>query len=134
MESYRAGHRLNRRALRHRQAGITAIGFLILATVFGAIGLAVIKIFPLYMEKMRVGRVMENIEKDLVTGGNTPESIRNALTSRFYVENLNYDTYDVETKREGQGFTVHVTKQGEAPFFADLWFVVKIDEQIELPR
>jgi hypothetical protein len=83
---------------------------------------------------MRVTRVLENMEKDLMTGSNTAELIRNGVESRFYVENLNIDTFDVETKREGQGFTLRVTKESEAPFFMDLYFVVKIDEQIELPR
>ena len=55
MESNRAGNRLMRPLHKSRQAGITLIGFLILAAVFGALGLAVLKIMPLYLEKMRIG-------------------------------------------------------------------------------
>lgn len=136
MESNRAGYRLSRCDRPGRQRGITAIGFLILAAVFGTVGLAAIKVFPLYMEKMRVGRVLENLEKDLLSGttATTREGIRNMLSSRFYVENLDISTFDVETTQKGQGFELSVTKETEAPFVADLYFVVKIDEQVELPR
>jgi hypothetical protein len=133
MESNRTARGLNRASL-GRQAGITAIGFLILAAVFGTLGLAVLKIFPLYMEKMRVGTVLENVERELAGGGNTRQGILSTLESSFYIENLEIDRSEIDISQQGAGYLVSINRESRAPFFADLWFVVAIDEQIEINR
>jgi hypothetical protein len=135
MESHRDGNRLIARAGKRRQAGITLIGFLLLAAVFGTVGLAVLKIVPLYMEKMRVGAVLEDLQEELGTGGNSIPGILNALNSRFYVENLKELTADeIEIVRDGEGFSVTVNRESRASFLADLYFVVVINEQVEISR
>jgi len=53
MESHRRPYRLTGFGPR-RQAGISALGALLLATVFGSVGLAALKITPLYLESLRV--------------------------------------------------------------------------------
>ena len=44
---------------RHAQAGITALGFLILATLVGVVGLAVLKVTPMYIKNMRMNDDLE---------------------------------------------------------------------------
>jgi len=137
MESNRTRNQLMRPPLKSRQTGITLIGFLLMAAVVGMLGLAVLKIMPLYLEKMRVGAVLEDLQTELAGGGggNTVQGIRLALESRFYVENLRIlSTDELEIVREGEGYTVNVDRESRAPFFADLHFVVVIDEQIEIIR
>jgi len=129
MESNRAGHRLSGR---RRQAGITLIGMLFLAAVFGAIGLAVLKIVPLYLVKMRVDTVLEDVQTELGAGSNTIQSIRNALEARFYIENVKVERDEIEIARQGEGYRVAVNKESRTQFFGDLWFVVVIDSQIEI--
>jgi hypothetical protein len=118
-----------------RQTGITLIGFLLLAVVFGIVGLAVLKIVPLYLERMRVGTVLEDLADELATGGNSAQSIKIALDSRFYVENLRplqNDEYNI--KRDGEGYLLTVNRESRELFLSDLWFVVVINEQVEINR
>jgi len=118
-----------------RQSGITLIGFLLLAAVFGVVGLAGMKIVPLYLEKMSVGTVLEDLQNELATGGNTIQTIKIALDSRFYVENLPpLQSNEFEIRREGEGYSLTINRESRAPFLADLYFVVAIDEQIEIAR
>lgn len=133
MESHRATSRMSGIG-HHRQTGITAIGFLILAAVFGTLGLALIKIFPLYLERARVSAVLEDVEQELATGGNTRTGIINTLEARFYVENLEVLRSEIDITQQGTGYLVSVNRESRAPFIADLWFVVVIDEQIEIMR
>jgi hypothetical protein len=118
----------------HRQAGITVIGFLILAAVFGTVGLAILKIVPLYMERMRIGTVLSDLQQELATGGNTVPSIRLALESRFNIENLDVPRDEVEISQGGIGYVVTISRESRASFAADLWFVVIINEQVEISR
>jgi Tfp pilus assembly major pilin PilA len=135
MEPNRTGNQLIRSPRGSRQRGITVIGFLLLAVVFGVVGLAVLKIVPLYMEKMRVGTVLSDLQSELATGGNTAQGIRIALEQRMYVENLRPLTAnELNITREGEGYTVHVSRESREPFLADLFFVVVIDEQVEISR
>ena len=135
MESDRKGCALNVRRPRHREAGITVIGFLLLAVVFGVIGFAIIKIVPLYMQRMRVQTVLEDLQQELAGGDtNTGSSIRLALEARMYVENLKIPREEIAIAREGDGWLVHVTHEARASFLADLSFALDIDEQIEIGR
>ena len=120
---------------KNRQHGMTLIGFLIAACFLGVVGLAILKIVPLYMQKMRVGTVLEDLQTDLGTGGNSPASIRTAIDDRFYIENLEpLSSDELEISAQGQAYTVRVNRETWAPFFADLHFVVMIDEQVEISR
>lgn len=121
--------------LKRRQAGITLIGFLLLAAVFGIVIFAGMKVFPLYLERARIGTVLTDLQGELATGGNSPQQIKIALDSRFYVENLKplqRDEYTIE--RQGDGFLVSVARESRASFLSDLYFVIAINEQVEIAR
>lgn len=134
MGSNRAKHRMSRVGMSHRQEGITVIGFLVLAAVFGLLGLAVIKIVPLYMERMRVHTVLDDLKTQLSDGGNSPQDIRRALDSRMVVESLNIPSEEISIMPGGQGYVVRIKRESRAPFFADLSFVVDIDDKVEIRR
>lgn len=135
MEPNRSGNQLMRTPRMTRQHGMTLIGFLIAACFLGIVGLAILKIVPLYMQKMRVGTVLEDLQTDLGTGGNSPASIRTAIDDRFYIENLEpLSSDELEISVQGQAYAVRVNRETWAPFFADLHFVVMIDEQVEISR
>ena len=137
MESNRQRDQLMRPRSRRRQSGITLIGFLLLAAVFGVVGLAVLKVVPLYMHKMRVGTVLEDLREELAgnSGSASVQSIRLALESRFYVENLPpLATGELEIARQGSGYHVRVHREAREAFLADLYFVVVIDEQVEIAQ
>jgi Tfp pilus assembly protein PilE len=122
-------------APRRHQTGITLIGFVLLAAVFGIVIFAGMKVFPLYLERARIGTVLSDLQAELATGGNSPQQIKIALDSRFYVENLQAlkrDEYSIE--RSSEGFQVSVHRESRTPFLADLSFIMVIDEQVEIAR
>jgi hypothetical protein len=120
---------------KRKQSGITLIGFLLLAAVFGVVGLAGLKIIPLYLEKMSIGTVLNDLKDELATGGNNALGIRRALDSRFYVENLDQlQNNEINIKREGEGFSVVVNREKRVLFLPDLYFVLVINEQVEIAR
>jgi hypothetical protein len=124
-----------RTGLRSKQAGITLIGFLLLAAVFGIVIFAGMKVFPLYLERARIGTVLSDLKDELATGGNNPQQIKIALDSRFYVENLSMLTRDeYKIERSAEGFLVTVDREKRTPFLADLSFVMVINEQVEIAR
>lgn len=125
----------NRVATRHRQAGITAIGFIVLALVFGLIGLAALKVVPLYLTKMTVAQVLGDLERDgRSSTAQTAQGIRNELESRLTVESVDVPRENVKITQVREGFQVRIQQEARAQFIGDLWFVVVVDEQVEIRR
>ncbi len=133
MEPHRRPHQINDPGHR-RQAGITALGFLTLAIVFGIVGLAALKITPLYLEGMRVKAVLDNLKEEQDGKGTTANNLRLDLASRLYVEGVSLRPDALKITPGGSGYTVHVQYDNRTRFLADVWFLIVVDEQIEIQR
>jgi len=133
MESNRRRYRMMV-STRHSQAGITALGFLILATLVGIVGLAVLKITPMYIKNMRMSTILSDVERDLSGQGPTPLSIRNELSKRFTVEDIHMDLNAFKITQSKDGYSLRVTYEERAPYIADLYLVVAYDKQVEIRR
>jgi hypothetical protein len=133
MEPNRNGHRLivNRR----RQAGLTAIGFIFLAAVFGIVGFAGIKLVPMYIQNMRLATILDDLEQDREGGGTlTPQSIRSDLERRFTAEGIDLPRESVNISQVRDGYQVRIQYENRAPYMADIWLLVMFDKQVVLQR
>jgi hypothetical protein len=119
---------------RHRQAGITALGFLILATLVGVVGLAVMKVTPMYIKKMRMDSILTDIAREMSGQGSTPQSIRNALARRFSVEDVNMDIDAFKITQSKNGYSLRVQYEERASYVADVYLLVAYDKQVEITR
>ena len=117
-----------------RQAGITALGFLMLATIFGLVGFGGIKLAPLYMQKMRIGTVLADVKTELDGTGTTTGTLRRTIIQRLYVEGIRVQPEDVVITPTNVGFTVSINYDNRTSYIADVSFLVEIDEQIEIRR
>ena len=133
MESHRQRHRLTG-ATRHSQAGITALGFLILAVLVGVVGFAVMKVTPMYIKNMRMSTVMEDVRRDLSGQAPTPQSIRNEIFRRFSIEDLNLDADAMKITQSKNGYTLRVQYDERATYIANMYLLVAYDKQVEITR
>ena len=121
-------------APRRAQRGITVIGFLILASLFGIVGYAALKLFPMYIQNMRLSTVLEDVRDELDGTNSTAGQIRVALTKRFDVEGIRLPAESVKINQARNGYEVSIQHDNRAPFIADIWFLVTFDKQIEIRR
>jgi len=133
MESYRHEHRMNP-GVRQRQAGVTAIGFVFLAALFGVIALGVLKVVPLYLQNMRLTTVLESVQVELDGNGGSALGIKNALYSRFSIEGLTIPEESVKITQVREGYQVRIQYENRTEYVADLWFLLEFDKQIEIRR
>jgi hypothetical protein len=119
---------------RQRQAGVTALGFLILATLVGVVGLAVLKVTPMYIKNMRMDTILSDVERDLSGQSPTPTAIRNELAKRFSVEDINMDIEAFKITQSKNGYSLRVTYEERAPYVHDIYLVVAFDKQVEIRR
>lgn len=119
---------------RHSQAGITALGFLILASLFGVVGLAAVKVTPMYIKKMRMDTILTDVEQALRGQSPTPSSIRYELTKRFSIEDIKLNPEAFKITQSKSGYSLHVTYEDRAPYVADIYLVMAYDKQVEIIR
>ncbi len=134
MEPNRKGYRLKPVAGPRRQAGITAIGFLFVAGVFGFVGLAAIRLVPMYMQELTLSKVLDDIHNEFNGKGPTPGAIRDALSRRFDVEGITLPKEDVKITQADDGYQVRIQHENRAHYLADIWLVVSFDKQIQIRR
>jgi hypothetical protein len=121
-------------ATRHSQAGITALGFLILAALFGVVGFAVVKVTPMYIKSMRMNTILEDVQKELSGGSVTPASIRSELARRFSIEDVRLATDAMKITQSKNGYLLRVQYDERAPYIANMYLVVAYDKQVEITR
>jgi hypothetical protein len=119
---------------RHAQAGITALGFLILATLVGVVGLGVMKVTPMYIKNMRMDSILTDIERELSGQSATPQGIRAALARRFSVEDVNMDIDALKITQSKNGYSLRVQYEERASYVADVYLLVAYDKQVEITR
>jgi hypothetical protein len=133
MESNRKRNRVNH-AGRHRQRGITVLGFIILAVLFGIVGLAGIKVTPMYIKNMRLSKVLEATQEELNGKGPNPTNIRQEIYKRFSIEDINLPVDNVKIAQSKNGYSVRIQYENRAPFVADVWLLIVFDKQVEIRR
>lgn len=117
------------------QAGITAIGFLILASLFGLVGLAGLKIVPMYLNNMRLDTILDDIEQNYrITGGRGPTDIRLELNRRLAVEGMRVPRENISIIQGRTGYELRVQMESREAFVDDIYFLVVYDRQVEIPR
>ena len=121
-------------ATRHSQAGITALGFLILAVLVGVVGFAVVKVTPMYIKNMRMNTILDDVQKELSGDSPTPASIRNELARRFSIEDVRLDIDSMKITQSKNGYTLRVQYDERAPYIANMYLVVAYDKQVEITR
>jgi hypothetical protein len=119
---------------RQSQGGMTALGFLIIAVLVGVVGLAALKITPMYIKSMRMSTIMADVERDLSGQGPTPVTIRQELSRRFSVEDINLDSDSLKITQSRNGFTLRINYEERAPYVADIYLLVAFDKSVEIRR
>jgi len=119
---------------RRRQAGITLIGFLILAALVGIVGYAGLKIVPLYMKNMQLSKVLTDVRQEFDGRNATAGQIRTALSRRFDIEGIQLPPDSVKINQARNGYEVSIQYENRTPFIADIWFLVTFDKKVEIRR
>jgi hypothetical protein len=121
-------------ATRRSQAGITALGILILGLLVGVVGFAVLKVTPMYIKNMRMDSILNDIQEELSGDGPTPQAIRAELSRRFSVEDIHLDINALKITQSKNGWTLRVQYDDRAPYIANMYLVVAYDKQVEITR
>jgi hypothetical protein len=120
---------------KHRQAGMTTLGMIILVTFVGLFAFAGIRLMPVYLNYMKVASVVSGVHSEFDGADATRASVRKYISRRFDIESVGIITAkDVTVTKVDGGHEVAATYSHKAPFIANVSFVVDFDKRVLVRR
>ncbi|MEM6641244.1 MAG: DUF4845 domain-containing protein [Pseudomonadota bacterium] len=121
--------------MRHRQQGMTMIGWLIVLVIFGLFALAALRLVPIYLEQFRVSSSLDALSAEMTEPVSRKKEISTFLSKRFDVESIRaIQPQDVTIERKDDHWLVRATYDARAPYIGSLHFIVTTDKSVEIPR
>ena len=126
---------LNRPCSKHRQAGMTALGVMILVSFVGLFAFAGIRLTPVYLNYMKIVGVVGGVHDEFDGANATRAMIRSSISRRFDIESVGEITArDVKVTKVDGGYEVAATYSHKAPFVANVSFIVDFDKRVLVRR
>lgn len=118
-----------------RQQGLTAIGFLLLAAVFGVAGFGGLKLAPIYMDNFKVQRLLKDIKLEYDGQNPGAAQVRSSIDKRLNIESISgVGVRDFAITRSDRGMRVEVVYESRTSFLANIYFLVTFDNSVEIVR
>ena len=126
---------LEKGRMKKRQAGITTLGLVILASFVGLFAFAGIRLAPVYLNYMKVVGVVDGVRNEFDGTGASRAQIRSSISRRFDIESVGIiAAKDVKVVKVDGGHEVAATYSHKAPFIANVSFVVDFDKRTLIRR
>ena len=120
---------LGRLKAKRREAGMTTLGMIILATFVGLFAFAFIRLVPVYLNYVKVSGVIDGVHEEFDGKSPTRAAIRSSIERRFDVESVGVITArEVTVTSVDGGFEVRAEYDHTAPFIANVSFTVHFDK------
>lgn len=116
-----------------RQAGMTAIGFLILAVFVGLFAFAFIRLTPVYLNYMKVDGVLDGLHQEFDGQNVSRSALQTSISRRFSVEDVSQiDAQDIDIKNDGSTYVVEAVYDHTTPFIGNVSFTVHFDKKVQI--
>lgn len=120
---------------RSRQAGITAVGFVLLAMFIGLFAFATMRLTPVYLNYMKIASVLDGVFKEFDSQGPSRSAIVTSIRRRFDVESVSVITSrDIKVLNDGGGFKIEAVYDHTTPFLGNISFTVHFDKRVTVRR
>jgi hypothetical protein len=122
--------------MRKKQQGITAIGLVIVLSIFGFIAFGVIQMVPVYLENMKVVQMLNQISDELSGNNATLMDITKAVEKRVDIEDLRGFDWRQELiiARSSNGYTVAADYERQKAFVANISLLAEFTHEVEITR
>ena len=118
-----------------REAGMTAVGFMMLAIFVGLFAFAVIRLTPVYLNYMKVAGVLDGVFDEFDSQNPSRAAIRTSISRRFGVESVSIISHrDIKVTPDSGGFLVEADYDHTTPFIGNIHFTVRFEKEVLVRR
>ncbi len=118
-----------------REAGMTAVGVMVLVVFVGLFAFATIRLTPVYLNYMKVAGVLNGVFEEFDSQNPTNAAIRTSISRRFGVESVSVISYrDIKVTADSGGFLVEADYDHTTPFIGNVHFTVSFQKEVLVRR
>ena len=120
---------------RQRQAGMTAIGLVILLVFVGIFAFAFLRLIPVYLNYFKIVGVVDGVYEEFDGQNPSISAMKTSIRRRFDVESVGVITArDVKVTAVEGGYSVSAVYEHTAPFISNISFTVNFDKNVVVRR
>ena len=120
---------------RHRQKGISSVGWIAVVGIFGFLLITFFKVFPMYYDSYKVKSAMEALSLDTSVDAKSKREIWQSLNKRLYINEVkNITRENVTMERKDGKTTVTVTFEIRDNYIGNLFIGGTFVESIVIDR
>lgn len=123
--------------MRTKQQGITAMGLIALLVILGLLGFGVLKLFPIYLEQMKIAGILNDVKFELDGQGPSLQVIKSEINKRLNIEmiaDMDRRAKDFKISKSENGYTLTAKYERRTPYLANIYLVVTFDRSVEIIR
>jgi len=115
------------------QRGMTMIGMLLIMAMAGLIAYAGLRLFPLYLNYIKVARSMNAAASEFKSDNPDQGAVRRSLEKHWQIEDISaVEAKDVEIVKDDNGLSLHVVYDDSAPYIANVSIAVHFDKSVKV--
>lgn len=122
--------------MRHRERGVTFLGWLFLLMPMALVLYGGIRLTPIYLEYMKIARTLEQVGEEFKGEQAESAAIRTAIERRFDIESVTVlnprDASHIRIRKEGSGHVVQAAYIDTAPFISNVSLQIEFDKVVKI--
>lgn len=120
---------------RHQQKGVSAVGWLLIAVIFGFLLITFFRVFPMYYENFKVRSVLENMAQDQRLDVKSRRAIWQSMQKRLTVQEArSVKREDVSMQRKDGKTTITVNYEIKSDYIGNLFIGARFSESVVINR
>ena len=120
---------------RHRQQGLSFVGWMALVAIFGLLILSFFKVFPIYSENLTIQAVLTGIKDDQDIDAKSKRAIWEGIKKRLFINEIySIKRENVKIERKNGRTTVTISYETRRPYIANLFIGGNFSESVVIDR
>lgn len=121
--------------LRHRQKGLSSVGWIIVAAIFGLLLITFFKVFPMYYDNFKIRAALEGMQNDTSFDSKSKREIWTSLQKRLFIDEVRViQRENVKMERKDGKTTITITYQREDDYVGNLFIGARFVESVVIDR
>ena len=121
--------------LRQQQKGFSALGWIIIAAIFGLLLITFFKVFPMYYDNFKLRSVLDGMQTDTSIDPKSKRDIWTSLQKRLHIESIKaVQREHVSMQRKDGKTTITVTYQAQDDYVGNMFIGARFVESVVIDR
>ena len=121
--------------MKQRQNGMSSVGWIIVAGIFGLLLISFFKVFPIYYDNFKLKTALESLQHDTTVDSKSKRAIWESLRKRLYINEVrSIKREDIAMERKNGKTTVTVSYEQREKYLGNLFIGGQFVETVVIDR